>query len=508
MKPNQLKAAVILSYISEAISILMGVLYTPVMLRILGKSEYGLYQLAHSVIAYLGILNFGFNASYIRFYSRYKAKNDEEGIAKLNGMFMTVFSVIGIVSIVAGSVLILNFENIFENSLTLYELNKARMLMIFMVFNLAVSFPGSVFSSYINANERFVFQKVVGILRNVLNPFLTIPLLFMGYKSVSLVVVQTFLSVAVLISNWIFAGSKIKIRFDFKGFDSSIFKELSAFSFWIFLNQIIDQLNLNVDKFILGMFGGTGAVAVYGVGSTIHSLYTGFSTSIAAVFIPRINRIVAQNDNTNKRLTDLFTRVGRIQFMILMLVLSGFAVFGQFFINIWAGEGYSQSYIVALLLMTPAIVLLIQNLGLEIQRAKNLHHFRSIIYFIIAVVNVIISIPLARHFGAAGAAMGTGISFIIGPGILMNIIYHKMIGLDMIYFWNQILRFIPALIAPTICGTLIIKYVVFNCVWSFIAYVAVYSAVYGLSMWILGMNKYEKSLILGLFRKIIKIKQR
>ena len=37
-------------------------------------------------------------------------------------------------------------------------------------------------------------------------------------------------------------------------------------------NQIIDQINWSVDKFLLGRFAGTTAVAVYGVGGQINSI--------------------------------------------------------------------------------------------------------------------------------------------------------------------------------------------------------------------------------------------
>lgn len=60
---SQRKAGVILSYVSEIIRILSALLYTPIMLRLLGQSEYGLYQLIHSVVAYLGVLSLGFTAS-------------------------------------------------------------------------------------------------------------------------------------------------------------------------------------------------------------------------------------------------------------------------------------------------------------------------------------------------------------------------------------------------------------------------------------------------------------
>lgn len=80
MKPNkvnQLKAGAILTYIAMGIGFIVSLVYTPIMIRLLGQSEYGLYNLAASIIAYLGILNFGFGSTYIRYYSQYKVKEDQ-----------------------------------------------------------------------------------------------------------------------------------------------------------------------------------------------------------------------------------------------------------------------------------------------------------------------------------------------------------------------------------------------------------------------------------------------
>ena len=140
-KVNQLKIGVILSYVSMIVQNIIAIVYTPIMLRLLGQSEYGLYQLVASVVSYLGLLSFGFGSAYVRFYSRFKVKDDQKGIARLNGMFMTVFFVIGLISLIAGSVLVFNVDTIFSESLTISELNTARALMILMVINLAISFP-------------------------------------------------------------------------------------------------------------------------------------------------------------------------------------------------------------------------------------------------------------------------------------------------------------------------------------------------------------------------------
>lgn len=217
--------------------------------------------------------------------------------------------------------------------------------------------------------KNFLFQKFLILLQNVCNPLLALPLLIMGYGSIGMVAVTTFLTLLVLVMNVYYSFHNLHIRFCFKKFQLDLLKEMWVFTFFIFINQIIDQINWSVDKFLLGRFAGTTAVAVYGVGGQINSMYIELSSSVSNVFVPKVNRIVAESGDDNE-LTRLFTKVGRIQFMILGLILSGFIFFGIPFVKIWAGSEYGDSYAVALLLIAPVTVPLIQNLGIEIQRAK------------------------------------------------------------------------------------------------------------------------------------------
>ena len=499
---NQRKLGVGLSYLSQAVHIGVNLIYTPIMLRLLGQSEYGLYQLVYSVVSYLSLLSLGFGSAYLRFYSQYKARKDEEGVAKLNGMFMTIFLSISIICILCGCVMVKNIHSIFGTGLTESEYNTASILMALLIVNLALTFPNSVFNCYITAQEEFVFQKMLVLLQNLLSPFLTLPLLIMGLGSIGMVSVTTSLTFAMLVANLIFCVKKLHVHFKFRGFDFKLLKEMWVFTFFIFLNQIIDQVNWSVDKFLLGRLAGTTAVAIYGVGGQINTMYLQFSTSISNVFVPKVNRIVAESDDNNE-LTKLFTRVGRIQFIVLALILSGFIFVGLPFVRMWAGDGYDDAYTVALLLIVPVTIPLIQNLGIEIQRAKNMHKARSVVYMIIAISNVFISIPLIKIMGPAGAALGTAISLIVGNIFFMNWYYQKRIGLDMIYFWKQILSFIPALIAPCIVGILLMKYVNITGVVKLGLYAVVYAIVYELSMYFLGMNDDEKTLVVGPIKKII-----
>jgi O-antigen/teichoic acid export membrane protein len=501
MKANQLKAGAALSYASMGLGYMVSIIYTPIMLRLLGQSEYGLYNLVASVVAYLGVLNFGFGSAYMRYYTKYKVKDDKERIATLNGMFLIIFSAIGFIAVIAGMTLALNTEVIFGDSLTSLELAKAKILMMILVINLAISFPNIVFSSHITANEKFVFQKLVQILKTIINPFVVLPILLLGYGSFGMVLATTILNVIIEIINVFYCIKKLKMRFSFRYFDFKLMKEMTIFSSFIFVNLLIDQINWNVDKFILGRFHGTFSVAVYGLAAQLNTYYISISSTISSVFIPRVHRLVSHSDN-NCELTHLFTKIGRVQFIMLSFILSGLLFFGRPFINMWAGNNYDVSFSILLLLIIPVTIPLIQNIGIEIQRAKNMHQFRSWVYFFIALANLAVSIPLAKMYEGIGAAIGTAVTLIVGNGLIMNWYNHVKVGLDMKFFWKQILSFVPSLIGPIMVGIIISNFFNLNNLYYFLLFGIMYVIIFCISMWFIGMNHYEKDLIAKPVRKI------
>ena len=498
---NQLKAGVVLSYISTAISIVIQLIYMPVMIRLLGKSEYGLYSLVSSVVSYLSLFSLGFTGAYLRFFARFY-KNREK-LASLNGMFLTLFSILASVATICGIVLSFFPEQSFGSKLLGSELSKAIILMIILVINIAINLISGIFDSIIGAYEQFIFQRIVGIASAIVNPFICLPLLLMGYGSVMLVVVTTGVTLVRFIVNVWFCIYKMQIPVSFHGFQWSLLKEITVFSSFLLLNMIIDQINWNVDKLILGHTNGTEEIAVYGVASQFNSLFMVFSTTISSVFSPRVNLIAAQKvNNYQTEFTKLMARIGRIQWFILGLLTGGFIVFGKYFIvHIFAGEGYEEAYIVALFLVIPILIPLIQNVGIEMQSAINKHQFRSIIYMIIAISNVAISIPLAGKWGAVGAAMGTAFSLLIGNGLIMNIFYHKVLHINMKYFWKEILKTWKGFLIPTILALLITRCVAFDNMRIFLINAVIFTVVYCVSILTFSCNVEEKKLIFGMIKR-------
>lgn len=491
---KQRKVGAILSYVSIVISTLIQLLYTPLLIRKLGQSEYGLYSLVVSIIGYLTIMDLGFGNAIVVYTAKYRVQKKLEEEKKLHGMFNLVFKVIGVIALLLSLILYLNINNIFGSKMTSLELYKMHIMLLILSFNLFITFYFNIYSSIITAYERFTFQKIIAILSTLLKPMLMIPLLLLGYKSIALSLVVTFANIFVIISNYIYCKCNLKINIRYSGFDKKLFKAILSYSIWIFISIIVDKANWSIDNFVLGAISGTFSVSIYAIASTINQLFISLSTAISGVLLPKMSKLISQN-TSKEILTNEMIKVGRIQYYIIFLMCSGLVLFGKQFITIWAGEQYIESYYVALLLIIPLCFPLIQNLGLSIMQAMNKYKFKAISTFIMAIVNVIISIFLAKKWGAIGAAAGTTIALVICNIILINIYYYKIIKIDVIKFWKVIIKQTIPFLLPIILIIVLMSITKIDGIIGFIAYGSIYTIMYCIISYFLCMNEYEKELV-------------
>lgn len=504
MPVNQLKAGVVLNYVVIFLNTVVGLLYTPYMLRMMGQSEYGLYSLVASVIAYLTVLDLGFGNAIVRYTAKFRAEKKTEEQYEMFGMFFLLYLVIGIVAFGIGLGLYFNVDTLFGNTMTAVELGRARIMMLLLVANLAFTFPMSIWGSIIQAYEDFVFQKSLNIIRIILNTAVMICLLHFGYKAVAMVVVQTIFNVLTLVVNFIYCRRKLNIHiyFRFKHFHWGFLKEVAIYSFWIFLNAIMDRVYWSTGQFVLGAMVGTVAVAVFAIAIQLEGMYMQFSTAISSVFLPKVTAMVATN-RSRKEISDLFIRTGRIQYIILAYILSGFIIFGRQFIELWAGEGYSDAYIISLLFFIPLTVPLIQNLGITILQARNEMKFRSVLYIIIALVSLAMQIVLTRYFGGIGCAMGVSGALVVGQILIMNVYYRRRQDLDIKTFWKEISKMSIIPIVLIFSSMLVIRHFFALDSWGkLILGIAAFSLVYIPLFFRFSMTDEERNLFISMFHKI------
>lgn len=492
MGNSQIRSGVVLSYCQQFLSIAVGLLYTPVMIRLLGQSEYGLYATVASAVSMLGFLQLGLGNSYIRFYAQYRSRGQQTH--GLNGLYLFVLCVIATVALICGGALAMHLELLFDQGLTPAEYALARQLVLLLVIQLAVSFPMNLFAGIIRAHEKFAFAKLMGILRTLFSPLFTLPLLLLGYGSVTMAAVSLAVTAVSDAVSVYYVFAVLKERFSFGKPDWQALGQILSHTGFIALYMLADRLNWNVDKVLLGRYQGTQAVAVYAVGYALYEHYLTFGLPISSVCIPRVHAIAAK-DPHSRLLSDIFIRVGKLQAILLMGICLGFFLFGREFLQLWVGPGYDGAYWVCLLLMVPGMIDITQNIGVEIQRSQNRHRFRAVAGFGMAVMNLLISLPLCRRFGAVGCAAGTAVSLLSVQGLVINLHYRYRCGLDVAQFWKRMLPLacVAVIIAPV---GLALKAGRSIAGWgALLLWLAGYCLVYAAAVWLFALNKEEKTAI-------------
>ncbi len=499
---NQRKAGAILSNIHIFISVIAGLLTISIILKVLSDSDYGVYVIMGSLIAVMGVMDFGLSGTMTRYYTRSMVLHDEKMQENTLATGTIIYAAIGIITVIVGFILYPLIGTIYSAELTAAELVLAKRMFIVMMASFVISISTNIFTSVISAHERFVFLKLVDIVVAILNPILVYILVYSTKNIMAVVLIHASVNILAVIARIYYALGRLKVKIKFHYFDKELFSAITAFAFFIFLNMIMDRIYWQTDNLILGAVAGTQAVAVYGIAATLNRHYLNFSSNIASVFLPKITKISSTTDDMTE-INEVFIRIGRIQYIIIMLLLTGFIIFGQEFIRAWAGAGKENAYYFSLIVMIPLVIPLIQNTGISILQAKNKHRFRSMVYIFIAVLNFGASIPLAKLYGGFGCAAATGVSLLIGQGVIINIYYKKKIGLEIGEFFKQIGSMTPPILILGVVAYFANQYIITS-EWYWVGLkILVYCVIYFIVAENFVFNAYEKDSFTGWLKRVL-----
>lgn len=360
---NQRKLGILFSYFNIFLQVIIGFLYVPILLHYIGKNEYGLYQLMGSLIAYFSIMDFGLSAAVIRFYTKYKALKDSIGMENILAISVRGYGAVTALALMIGFICYSFLDVIFGESMTVLELDEAKQIFLLLLLNIVITLSTMVFRSVINAHECFFFLKGMETVQLVIQPILIVFVLQRHPSAFSVAAVQTVLNLILSGARvyYCFHNLHVKIRFHY--WNNELFSEFKKLALSVFAVSLIDQVFWKTNQIILGVVSGTATVAVYSIASLIYMNYMALSTAISGVYLPHVTEIVAKREPVQK-LSDLFIQIGRWQYYLLALVATGFIIFGRQFIQIWAGRGFEDAYLITILIILPFTIDLIQNIGL------------------------------------------------------------------------------------------------------------------------------------------------
>lgn len=493
MTGNITKGAMI-SYVSIFLNIVISLVYTPWMIRQIGVSDYGLFSLVGTFLSYF-LLDFGLAGTITRFVAKYRAESDETKVANMLGLTARVYLVMDAIIFAIVFILYFFLTDIFGGGLTQEEIEKLKVLYCIAGTFSILSFLFKPVSGAMMAYEYFVENKILDLVVRVGTVIFIVFMLLLGGNVYHLVFITGFVGFsAALLRYAIFIGkSKLKINWSY--FEKAELIGLFSFSVWVLVVQLSQMFRLSLLPTILGIFNSTTEISIFSVGRNLEGMVYTISAALNGLFLPMVSRMVRSGDS--KGILDLMIRVGRIQLYIILLIFSGFVVFGQQFIHLWVGETFNSSYYVFLLLIFANIISLTLTIAMDMVYAENKIKHTALRVVISSAIGLVISIIVAPKYGAVGCAAATGVALVLTQ-ILYVDFYQRKMGLDMGYFFrNCHLKIMPLIVVYAVVGFFVCRNLIINSWLMLIVVICVYTVGYLAIAWFFLVNEYERNLVKG-----------
>jgi O-antigen/teichoic acid export membrane protein len=206
-------------------------------------------------------------------------------------------------------------------------------------------------------------------------------------------------------------------------------KRIWTYSSYAFLTTVAIQLIYQTDYIVVGKFVSVAAVTYYAIGYSLCSYTSQAINSMGATFVPAASTYEAAGD-TNSLLM-LYKNGTRATLAVSLPILITLMVRGRSFIGLWMGPQYSHSSGTVLIILCSTFLFVFANRTAQaIAFGVEKHKMGAIWAIGEGVVNLSLSIVLARRYGIYGVAIGTAI-----PSLLVNVILwpgyiSKLVGLS------------------------------------------------------------------------------
>ncbi len=395
------------------LSMLVSLLLPPFLVHRMVPAEYSAWVLILQLSAYVTYLDFGVQTAIGKFVAEYDALGDRKAARE---MVSSAFSLLSIASM-AGCILVLvltyRVPQIFHQ-MPSFLFHDVRVGLLCIGLSVCFMLPFSVFMTTFTGLQQYGFPTLFISASRILSALCLVVVVLVHGSILEMAWAMAIFNIATAIAQvvgWKRYAS-VRIPFSLFYFDRTCLKKLAEYcgvlSIWTMGSLLISGL----DTTIVGHFdyGNTGYYAQAGAATNFMLMLTG---NMLSPLLPALSSL--QTERTPQQMGDLLVRTTRIGTAVLLAFGLPLLVGGYPLLTLWLGSAYATK----------------STLFLEILVVGNVFRQLSFPYalFIVAtgkqryatvapvaesLINVILSVLLARRYGALGVAAGTLIAAFVG----------------------------------------------------------------------------------------------
>jgi O-antigen/teichoic acid export membrane protein len=393
-------------------------LLTPFTIHRLGDAGYGTWNLINAITGYLALLMLGVPMASVRYFAQHVADGNVEELNKAIGSCTALYLALGAAAVVIGAGMFVFYSVTY--TIPAGVASDAKWAFVLTVVYVAVGFIGMLPNGVLQANDDFAPRNAIRLAGVILRIVLTLTWLWLWPTLTVLALIQLVcLAVDFALCTWLILRRYPGVRVRLADFDWGMVRKIVSFSLYVLVLQAGARLTFETDSLVIGKFQNVSAIPFFTVANSFIVYLMEFLLAIAAVVMPLATRLKTQGRTGELR--DVFLKWSKISLSLSLLAGLFLLVLGPRFIAWWIDPSFEQpaGQVLQILMVSYLVFLPVRGVALPILMGLGKPGLPTIGFFVAGVLNLGLSIALARPMGLAGVALGTAIPNVLFAALIL-----------------------------------------------------------------------------------------
>ena len=452
---NEIGSGIFLNYINIVLFMISSLIITPFLINGMGLSMYGVYVIVFSISVFFNAGDFGIAVPFIRNIVEYRTSGNKKGLENY------LFNILWIYACFAASVLIIWLiiffcaPFLFRHKFDHNEILMFDKMFLIMAINCMLLFFVNYFFAIITAFDKFSFTRIAHIIRAVLRTILLLLVVLFKLPPYTAYLVDLLLTASMLLVYAIFCFNLgVRIRQNY-AIVARVKNTVSAMilTYWMAMSE---NAFSTLCPIIITAALGTEDTSRFSIAITFITIYVQLSATLSQLRIPKLSELWFADDN-RVEFWNYTLKAGRIQTVVLGLILVMFTILGQMFLKLWVGSEFAASYFVALVIMCAMYLSLSQSM-LEVSLyAQNKYLIRSVVLFVSSMLNLLLVGIGVKFFGLMGSGYALMITTLLFNFLGMNLYYRRVYPKMNEFNFEIIIKMLIPVTLSAVVGFLIVN---------------------------------------------------
>jgi O-antigen/teichoic acid export membrane protein len=453
--PARFRRNTLTLYLNTITSAAVALVMTPVLAHGLGRHDYGIWVVVGGLILYLELLEFGFGTATIKYVAEFDSLDDRDGVRATITTSFWILAVPGLLALLAGAVMAGVFTEIFE--LREGVETSARLLILMLSLNMAISIPGDTFGGALLGLQRYDLQNATLIAVAIAQAIGWAIVLASGGGLVALGVVTVTFGLLGQLSRYFLVRRLVPgVSISRRDFRRDLVRPVAGLSFWFALGEIADVVVFRIDAIVVGIVVGIPAAGIYAVGQKLALVVEKLVQPAVYTLFPHAAGLSAHDDREGLRA--MLVTGTRISLGIAGPLTVTLAVLGEPAVRAWVGPEFAAAGVVVVYLAATTAIKSVVQTGRTMTSGMGLARVPAMIVTGEALLNLVLSVVFGRAMGLQGVALGTLIAAAVTDiGLLLPYIC-KQLHVSLPAFAGSVLKaHVPGAAAALLVGWLALR---------------------------------------------------